>query len=135
LNQIQSDLEVALAGRNAFQGSYAFQTSFGSAPAPGLTIKNLGQIPLPLQPSDAKRLIGVATQAPFGHGERTVIDKSVRDTWEIEARDIKFANPLWSSWFKTEVLPKVYAELGLAKYQEPPTCELYKLLLYEKGSQ
>ena len=37
---------------------------------------------------DVVAVKSVAVQAPFGKGERTVVDKSVRDTWEIDGASV-----------------------------------------------
>lgn len=37
---------------------------------------------------DAEAIKSRANQAPFGMGERTVVDKSVRDTWELDASQV-----------------------------------------------
>jgi hypothetical protein len=74
-------------------------------------------------------------QAPFGHGERTVVDKEVRDTWEIEPGKVAFSNLEWLAFVTGNVVRQVCAELGVSVQASMPRCELYKLLLYETGSQ
>jgi hypothetical protein len=76
-----------------------------------------------------------AVQAPFGHGERTVVDKEVRDTWEIEPGKVRFDNAEWSAFMNRDVIKRVCVELGVNTQASVPRCELYKLLLYETGSQ
>jgi len=48
-----------------------------------MRIDDFGPLGLPLSPGEAKRLIGLCTQAPFGKNERTIVNKEVRDTWEL----------------------------------------------------
>jgi hypothetical protein len=131
----QTDLDDILSHQLEYRGNFAALMSFEGAPTPGLTIEGLGQISLPLYASDAKRIISVSYPAPFGHGEKTVLDKSVRDTWEIEPQKITFANPAWGHWIEYHVLPFLCRSLGLYHDELNPTCELYKLLMYEEGSQ
>ncbi len=45
--------------------------------------------------SDAEAVKSRCAQAPFGKGERTVVDKTVRDTWEIDASKVRTASVLW----------------------------------------
>ena len=45
---------------------------------PGLTIEGVGPICLPLCSDQAKKIINVARQAPFGLGEKTLVDENVR---------------------------------------------------------
>ena len=104
-------------------------------PNPCLSISGLGLVGLPLSERDAKAIISWAALAPFGHGERTVVDKDVRDTWEIEPSKLSFLNPEWEIFLTKNVCPEVCQSLGVSMGDCPPKMELYKLLLYEKGSQ
>lgn len=98
-----------------------------------MSITGLGLIGLPLSDYDAKRMISAATLAPFGHGERTVIDKTVRDTWEIDPEKITFVNPAWNEHIDKAICTEVCTALGVSA--SVSKMELYKLLLYETGSQ
>ncbi|KZS90666.1 hypothetical protein SISNIDRAFT_415161, partial [Sistotremastrum niveocremeum HHB9708] len=112
-------------------GTFAFSHTYNIAPTPGLNIAGFGPLPLPLTERDAKALIDVCELAPFGKAERTIVDKQVRDTWEIDAAKVTFQNPHWEPWFKTVVIPQISQSLGVASISN---WELYKLLLYEEGS-
>jgi len=124
-----------LEGDFDFKGNFAFSTSLPQAPNPGLHIHPLGLIGLPLSSRDALLIKNHAVQAPFGHGERTVVDKEVRDTWEIEPGKVGVANTEWLTFMGGVVVKRVCAELGVSVQASMPRCELYKLLLYETGSQ
>ncbi|KIM21997.1 hypothetical protein M408DRAFT_12274 [Serendipita vermifera MAFF 305830] len=117
-----------------FVGSYYASQSYPQAPSPQIQVEGVGVINLPLTQDAAKRLIAGCTQAPFGKGERTIVDKKVRDTWEMEASKITFTNPTWTNWIDTVILPTVYEKLGVSIHASQPKAELYKLLLYETGS-
>jgi hypothetical protein len=67
-------------------------------------------------------------------GERTVVDTDVRDTWEMDAPLVRFENSSWVVWVMS-VVREVYAELGVNWEASRLRCELYKLLVYETGSQ
>ena len=119
-----------------FPGSYAYSSLLPFAPHACLSIEGLGPIGLPLSETDAKRVIGFASQAPFGQGSQTIINKQVRDTWEIDAPRVKFENPDWCSYVQDLAVNTVCAKLGgSTRYDTLPGCELYKLLVYETGSQ
>jgi len=90
---------------------------------------------MPLSERDAKALISCAIPAPFGNGERTVVDKEVRDTWEIEPEKIVFRNSEWVDFINGMVRDDVCKALGVSVDISPPRMELYKLLLFETGSQ
>jgi len=42
--------------------------------SPGLKVKGVGKIALPLLEQQAKSLIKLSQQAPFGRGEETIVD-------------------------------------------------------------
>lgn len=52
---------------------------------------------IPLGTHEAEIIKSYAEQAPFGMGERTVIDRNVRDTWEIDAKKVCTSSslPFW----------------------------------------
>jgi len=64
-----------------------------------------------------------------------VVDKDVRDTWEIEPARLSFTHPQWEAFIKNTVCTEVCKSLGVPMGKNPPKMELYKLLLYERGSQ
>ena len=86
---------------------------------------------LPLCEAQAKHLIGLASRAPFGRGEQTIVDTSVRCTWQINPTQFSITNPQWEKKLQL-LLSTVKAELGCATKMKV-TCQLYKLLLYEPG--
>ena len=45
---------------------------------------------LPLNPREAQVLKSRCKLAPFGKGERTIIDRHVRDTWEMDGSMVSF---------------------------------------------
>ncbi len=98
---------------------------------PGLVIKEMGEVSLPLSENQAKEIIQKCEQAPFGRGEETLIDTSVRNVWQISPKALEFTNPQWNAAIE-ETCKKIAKQLGLS------TCkvdfELYKLLVYAKGS-
>jgi hypothetical protein len=87
-----------------------------------------------LSPRDAELIKTRCIQAPFGKGERTVVDTEVRDTWELDTKDVDFINPAWDEWMD-ETVNDVCKSLGVNAAASKPRAELYKLLLYETGSQ
>ncbi|KAJ7904418.1 hypothetical protein B0H14DRAFT_2662734 [Mycena olivaceomarginata] len=131
---IRDDFERVLNGPLDFKGSYYFHKSYNEFPNPVLRLGSLGHIGLPLSSREAKHVISHCIQAPFGQGERTLVDKNVRDTWEMDASQVHFDNPAWKP-FMHQVSREVCLRLGLAASQASTVrCEPYKLLLYETGS-
>ncbi|KAF7294258.1 hypothetical protein HMN09_01154400 [Mycena chlorophos] len=116
-----------------FKGEYAFGRPFPDAPTPCLDLEGIGLVGLPLSAALARTVIEQCRQAPFGKGERTVVDKEVRDTWEMDATKVKFANPAWQPFIE-RVVREVCQALGVNFDASKPRAELYKLLVYETGS-
>lgn len=98
---------------------------------PGLEVKGLGPIGLPLTTSQAKELITCCEQAPHGKGKDTVVDTKVRRVWRLKPDRFELTNPEWKG-FVEQVAARVQEALGL-EGQELRS-HLYDLLLYEKGS-
>src|SRR4051812_23580739 len=70
----------------------------GGAPAvlPGLEVAELGPIGLPLNAKLAKELKKLCHQAPYGKGEKTLVDTSVRRVWRMEPDRFALTNPDWN---------------------------------------
>lgn len=116
---------------DSIQGSGSFATSGDKKfTPPGLHIEGLGEVGFPINDVQAKAIIQLARQAPYGKGSKTLTDTAVRKTWEIDARQVSFQGEEWESVLK-KILKKVKKGLGIEK--QPVTASLYKLLLYEKG--
>ncbi|KAL0064875.1 hypothetical protein AAF712_008128 [Marasmius tenuissimus] len=130
---ILEDFEEALSGDLDFQGTFAFSKTYDDAPNPALCLEGLGTVGLPLSERDAKLVIENSIQAPFGKGERTVVDTEVRDTWEIDGSKVHFQEARWKS-FMDRVVQEVCQGLGVNVQASQPRHELYKLLIYETGS-
>ncbi|MEZ4826223.1 MAG: 2OG-Fe(II) oxygenase [Bacteroidia bacterium] len=113
------------------QGNGTFATSgITDFTLPGLKVKGMEDLAFPLTAGQAKELIRLSKQAPFGKGSQTVTDTSVRNTWEIDASQLSFSNPSWEKKL-SDILEAVTENLGLTGHQVK--AKLYKLLIYEKG--
>ena len=98
---------------------------------PGMIIEGIGLVGLPLDKRQATALKKKAKQAPYGKGDLTIVDTTVRRVWEIDAADILFGNSQWKNVLN-EALKKTQTELGLK--DQKLEAHFYKLLIYEKGS-
>lgn len=85
---LQDDFKDVFDNNVDFGGSFAFRKEFPEAPNPWLNLARLGTIGLPLSAHEAAVIKSEAKQAPFGKGERTIIDKNVRDMWEMDASEV-----------------------------------------------
>jgi predicted 2-oxoglutarate/Fe(II)-dependent dioxygenase YbiX len=98
---------------------------------PGLEVNGLGAVRLPLGTAQARKLIKLARQAPYGKGTETVVDTDVRRVWELDPDQFQLTNPKWDD-LVAAILQDVRQALGLG--DRKLTAHLYKLLVYEKGS-
>src|SRR5271165_5533900 len=73
-----------------------------------LTVAGAGPISFPVKAPQAKRMIASARPARFGRGEQTLLDLSVRDTWEITPDRVTLTGLDWDA-----ILAEVRDELGL----------------------
>src|SRR5215471_11180625 len=121
---------IALMDKVKTSGTFSVS---GTLPAilPGLHVKGVGHIGLPLTEQQAKALIQRSELAPFGRGEETIVDTEVRKNWQISADDFELGNPQWNEALQAAV-DQIGKDLGLSGCNigfEP-----YKLLVYEEGS-
>lgn len=99
---------------------------------PEIHVQGVGDIQLPLSEEQARKIIEQAHQAPYGKGSETLVDVSVRRTFEIDPGSFEIRNPdVWNRWVKhfTERLTR---KRGVAGH--PVQAELYKMLIYEEGA-
>lgn len=126
------ETRVALQQLLAGLGEASHFVSVGEFPAvlPGLVATGIDSIGVPVTSADAKRLISKASQAPYGRGEDTIVDTDVRRVWQLEPSQFTLRNPAWSEAL-VSVVDAVKHEFGI---RGKVTAELYKLLVYDKGS-
>ena len=97
---------------------------------PRMRVESVGKIAYPILEAQVAALIGAAERAPYGRGPDTVLDRSVRDCWQIGAEDVHLSGPRWESSLAS-ILDHVARGLGLPG--ERINAHLYKLLIYETG--
>ena len=98
---------------------------------PGLEVKGVGTLRLPLAETQARALIKRCRQAPYGKGTKTLVDTDVRRVWEMDPARFELINPKWEQLIES-ILHEVQQRLGLE--ERKLSAHLYKLLVYEKGS-
>jgi hypothetical protein len=96
-----------------------------------LHVADVGPVTLPVRAAQAKRLIAVARPALFGHGEETLSDTSVRDTWELTPDQVIIGGASWDAHLNA-ALAHLRDELGLPA-SSWLRAELHSLLVYGKG--
>ncbi|KAL9108095.1 MAG: hypothetical protein Q9227_007070 [Pyrenula ochraceoflavens] len=104
---------------------------------PGLQIVGLeGIVGLPLQEKEAVMIARLAHSSPFGKGEQTIVDTSVRNSVELNSDQFSFSNPRWSIFLEQVIVPRTLQGLGFDRNESTDNVvvEPYKLLLYDKGA-
>ncbi|KAL8790514.1 MAG: hypothetical protein Q9195_006345 [Heterodermia aff. obscurata] len=128
--QLSQCLE-GIGGNN--KGDFAKAGTLSSAVNPGLSVRDLGTIGLPLSEREAVELGKACHQAPFGKGSETIVDTMVRNTWELNADQFELQNPTWQTTLD-EALEQVAGALDVVGGRNNIRAELYKLLIYNKGA-
>ena len=75
-------------------GAFAARRTAGSGDL-AIEVRGVGPLHFPLPKAQAEALCGVARQAPYGQGQRTLVDTRVRDTWEVPKSRIKIDARRW----------------------------------------
>ena len=102
-------------------------------PPPGLKIKGVKSfVGLPVGEYQARVIMAMCSQAPYGRGLETIVDRTVRSTWELDPSQFTITNPQWNSHLEN-LAAVVKKELGCDPKLKVK-CELYNFLLYEQGS-
>ena len=99
-------------------------------PMPRVVVDGVGELSFPVPRDQLEALIGAAERAPYGKGTRTLVDTSVRDCWQIDARSVRLLGRPWPDSL-AKIMGLVAEGLGLPA--ERLGAELYKLLVYPQG--
>jgi hypothetical protein len=125
----REELAVML-GKVRGDGSFATRRT---APAAGLKIdvRDVGPLTLPVPASQARQLRLIARPAMYGQGERTILDRRVRDTWEVPRSRVRIDQRHWNQTLRP-ILATVRDDLALPA-TVTLTAELHSMLVYEPG--
>lgn len=97
---------------------------------PLIEVEGICPIALPLLPAQAAQLIAAAERAPYGRGADTLVDTSVRRTWQIGVDRVRIKGRHWPAMLGG-IVERAAVGLGAGTGIE---AELYKLLVYDEGS-
>jgi predicted 2-oxoglutarate/Fe(II)-dependent dioxygenase YbiX len=110
-------------------GDFFVQGSL-DAPIPRVDIDGVGVLSFPVPTSQIEAVIKRAHRAPYGRGEHTIVDTSVRNAWQLDSADVRIGGKAWEKTFH-QIMSTVIAGLGCSGMNVSAT--LYKLLVYETG--
>ena len=100
------------------------------APMPRVEVEQAGMVSFPVPAVHIQALIRAAERAPYGRGPETILDRSVRDCWQIDSSQVQVGGSGWSDTFRS-ILKSVAGGLGCPG--DRLEGQLYKLLVYETG--
>ncbi|HEY4302346.1 MAG TPA: 2OG-Fe(II) oxygenase [Candidatus Didemnitutus sp.] len=104
----------------------AFET-----PMPALAVEGVGAVSFPVPPAQARALIAAAAErAPYGRGDRTLVDENVRKVWQVVPGKLSLRGKGWER-SQPALVAKVAADLGCDSAKV--SAEFYKLLIYDEG--
>ena len=96
-------------------------------PMPRVEVEGAGTLSFPIPRPQIEAMVQHASRAPYGRGEETIVDTSVRNVWQIAPGAVKISGKSWETSFEN-ILSKVTAGLGCQDAKV--SAELYKLLVY-----
>ena len=91
-------LEALLAGVER-AGDFFVQGSL-DAPIPRVEIDGVGVLSFPVPGSQIEAVIKRAHRAPYGRGEHTIVDTSVRNAWQLDSADVRIGGKAWEKTFR-----------------------------------
>ncbi len=99
-------------------------------PMPRIVVEGTGELSFPVPPAQIEALIAGAERAPYGKGTQTLVNTSVRDCWQIDAREVRLLGRAWpNSLARVVGLAAEGLGLPMARLRAKP----YKLLVYRRG--
>jgi len=103
-NQYVGDLEKLLASLGS---SYNFFSAGKMSTAmPRIEVDGCGILSFPVPAGQIEKLVAQAVRAPYGRGEETILDLSVRKVWQLPKDGVKVSGAGWQKTFDS-ILEKV----------------------------
>ena len=127
-NEKEAPLEVLLRTIDR-PGDFCTQDRM-LVPMPRVEVEGARALSFPITEEQAHALVAVAEPAPYGRGEQTLVDRSVRACRQIDAARVRITGKAWRDTLAQVV---ARAATGLGCPPEQASVRLYKLLVYEKG--
>ena len=127
-NRDLKKLEKLLSGVRR-PGDFVVEAGFETA-LPRVEVTDVGTLSFPVPEAQVRQIIAQASRAPFGRGEATILDESVRRVWQLPPDAVRLGGKSWDKTF-ARILAAVADGLGCAEVGI--TAELYKLLVYDEG--
>ncbi len=120
-------LETVLSGVKR-RGDF-FVSGALEMPIPKVDVDGVGTLSFPVPQTQIAALVRHAERAPYGRGDETVVDTSVRKVWQIAPSKVRISGKSWPASFEA-ILSNVRNGLGCE--DRAVSAELYKLLVYDR---
>jgi hypothetical protein len=127
---LQGDMLEALDSIES-PGTFAALNRLNRGSIPPIYVRDVGNISMPLSEAQAQAIIAQSRQAPYGKGNQTLVDTSVRNTWELDPDQFELQGDSWVPLIRF-MCDSICSGAGLGHVKV--RAELYKMLLYEKGA-
>jgi 2OG-Fe(II) oxygenase superfamily len=100
-------------------------------PMPKLEVDGVGTISFPVLDRQVREIIQQSELAPYGLGEQTLTDTSVRKVWQLPPNTVRLGSKSWMASLR-HIIDQAAVRLGC----EPAavSAEFYKMLVYDQGS-
>jgi hypothetical protein len=135
-NLLSEDIKSQLLHSLEHLSSAMSFASSGSCPIaenPGIWIRGIGGIGLPLSERDAELISKVTHPAPYGKGPDTIVDPTFRKTQELNTGEFELRNPKWNTALES-VVRRAAIELGVPGEPSGVKAVLYKMLIYGEAA-
>ncbi|KAF6756359.1 hypothetical protein DFP72DRAFT_1168981 [Ephemerocybe angulata] len=136
---LTDELGKAFTDNFEFKGDYHHFSTESKAPNPGLTIKGVGLVGLPLGERDAQAIASLqpaVTGTTLKRGQASSSSSSLvrPGVVTLDGTKVSFNNPHWAGFVDDLATKTVWKTLGVDAYTRKPRCELVKLSLHQPGT-
>jgi len=100
-------------------------------PMPKVEVDGVGMISFPVPQTQILKLIQHAELAPYGRGEQTILDTSVRKVWQLPPNKVRLGGKSWVTSLQN-IVDQVAAGLGCKAASV--SAEFYKMLVYDQNA-
>ena len=136
IKQLKKDLRGLMKLHSTNSGDFATGGLLLDAELPNVPLiylNDFGLLPFPLIDTTFECVKKFCKQSPYGMGEETLVDISVRNSYQLEPNQFEIRNDEFVKQINTIIQTKVKSDLGLVG--ATIYGKIYKLLIYTKGGK
>ena len=136
LKQLKSDFRKLMKVHAVNSGGFATggllsYTDLSNSPL--IHVNGFGLLPFPLIKTTVDSIKPLCKQSPYGMGEETLVDITVRNSFQLDPSQFEIKNELFSAQLNKLIQKKIRSDLGLEGANIYG--KIYKLLIYETGGK